>query len=112
MDALSPQSGWMGCSAPEMTTVSKPKRNPASADVTDQRRMRRFIQLFCLESPVVARTDSQPRCFAPIELAMNAPKVELQIQAVSFRRVSCGALSRQKKTNFFVDVTFKNSVNY
>ena len=40
---LSPQSVWMVCSAPEMTTVSKPKRNPASADVSDQKKMRLFI---------------------------------------------------------------------
>src|SRR5580693_10343975 len=30
-------------SAPEITTVSKPKRNPASADVSDQKKMRPFI---------------------------------------------------------------------
>src|SRR5580765_1160249 len=30
-------------SAPEMTTVSNPKRNPASADVSDQKKMRPFI---------------------------------------------------------------------
>src|SRR5215467_14109460 len=30
-------------SAPEITTVSKPNRNPASADVSDQRKMRAFI---------------------------------------------------------------------
>src|SRR5271155_4854581 len=30
-------------SAPEMTTVSKPKRNPASAEVSDQKKMRPFI---------------------------------------------------------------------
>src|SRR3977135_2335696 len=30
-------------SAPEMTTVSKPKRNPASADVRDQKKTREFI---------------------------------------------------------------------
>ena len=34
---LSPQSDWIVFSAPEMTTVSKPKRKPASADTTDQR---------------------------------------------------------------------------
>jgi hypothetical protein len=31
-------------SAPEMTTVSNPKRNPASADVSDQKNMRPFIE--------------------------------------------------------------------
>src|SRR6266404_9668579 len=31
-------------SAPEMTTVSKPKRNPASADVSDQKKTRAFIE--------------------------------------------------------------------
>src|SRR5258708_27367900 len=31
-------------SAPEITTVSKPKRNPASADVSDQKKMRPFIR--------------------------------------------------------------------
>src|ERR1700757_3989683 len=37
---LSPHSVWMVFSAPEMTTVSKPKRNPASAEVSDQKKMR------------------------------------------------------------------------
>src|SRR5579863_2241240 len=40
---LSPQSVWMVFSAPEITTVSKPKRNPASAEVSDQKKMRAFI---------------------------------------------------------------------
>src|SRR5580704_3254743 len=40
---LSPQSVWIVFSAPEITTVSKPKRNPASADVSDQKKMRPFI---------------------------------------------------------------------
>jgi hypothetical protein len=31
-------------SAPEMTTVSNPKRNPESADVSDQKNMRPFIE--------------------------------------------------------------------
>src|SRR3974390_490965 len=31
-------------SAPEITTVSKPKRKPASADVSDQKKMRPFIK--------------------------------------------------------------------
>src|SRR5271165_4170036 len=44
MPGLSPQSVWMVFSAPEMTTVSKPKRNPASADVSDQRKTRAFIE--------------------------------------------------------------------
>src|SRR6185503_7480862 len=39
---LSPQSDWIVCSAPEITTVSKPKRNPARADVRDQIRSRRL----------------------------------------------------------------------
>src|SRR4051794_16135185 len=30
-------------SAPEITTVSKPNRNPARADVSDQKKMRAFI---------------------------------------------------------------------
>src|SRR5208282_2020732 len=34
-------------SAPEITTVSKPKRNPASADVSDQKKMRAFISRAC-----------------------------------------------------------------
>src|SRR5580698_10977345 len=33
-------------SAPEITTVSKPKRNPASADVSDQKKTRPFISGF------------------------------------------------------------------
>src|SRR5689334_24576521 len=37
---LSCQSAWIVFSAPEMTTVSKPNRNPARADTTDQRRTR------------------------------------------------------------------------
>src|ERR1700728_422874 len=32
-------------SAPEITTVSKPKRNPARAEVSDQKKMRPFIGL-------------------------------------------------------------------
>jgi hypothetical protein len=28
-----------------MTTVSKPKRNPASAEVMDQKKMRRFMAM-------------------------------------------------------------------
>src|ERR1700688_4506702 len=40
---LRPQRVWIVFSAPEMTTVSKPKRNPASADVSDQKNMRPFI---------------------------------------------------------------------
>ena len=38
--ALKPQSDWIVCSAPEMTTVSNPKRNPASAEVMDQKKTR------------------------------------------------------------------------
>ena len=34
--ALRFHNRWIVCSAPEMTTVSKPKRKPASADVRDQ----------------------------------------------------------------------------
>jgi hypothetical protein len=30
-------------SAPEITTVSNPKRNPASAEVSDQKKMRPFM---------------------------------------------------------------------
>lgn len=33
---LRPQSDWIVFSAPEITTVSKPKRNPASAETIDQ----------------------------------------------------------------------------
>src|SRR5208282_4146933 len=40
---LNPQSDWMVFSTPEMTTVSKPKRNPASAEVTDQMKIRAFM---------------------------------------------------------------------
>ena len=40
---LKPQSDWIFCSAPEMTTVSKPKRNPARAEVMDQKKMRAFM---------------------------------------------------------------------
>src|SRR5215472_4704994 len=40
---LKPQRLWIVFSAPEMTTVSKPKRNPASAEVSDQKKIRRFI---------------------------------------------------------------------
>src|SRR5579862_3369112 len=41
--SLSPQSDWIVFSAPEITTVSKPNRNPASAEVSDQKKMRPFI---------------------------------------------------------------------
>lgn len=34
------QSDWMVFSAPEITTVSKPNRNPAKAEVNDQRKSR------------------------------------------------------------------------
>src|SRR5215469_9044149 len=40
---LKPQRLWIVFSAPDMTTVSKPKRNPASAEVSDQKKIRRFI---------------------------------------------------------------------
>ena len=43
---LSSQSDWIVFSAPEMTTVSKPNRNPASADTTDQSRMREGMERF------------------------------------------------------------------
>ena len=38
--SLRPHSAWMGLSAPEMTAVSKPNRNPASATVMDHCTMR------------------------------------------------------------------------
>src|ERR1043165_1491915 len=41
--ALRGQMPWIACSAPEITTVSKPKRNPASAEVTDQTTSRPVI---------------------------------------------------------------------
>ena len=34
----------MVCSAPEMTTVSKPNKNPASAEVMAQKKMRPFMR--------------------------------------------------------------------
>ncbi len=37
MKSLSPQIDWMDFSAPEMTTVSKPKSNPPRAAVTELR---------------------------------------------------------------------------
>jgi hypothetical protein len=37
---LSFHSDWIVPSAPEMTTVSKPKRNPANAAVRDQKKRR------------------------------------------------------------------------
>ena len=40
--ALRPHSFWMVCSAPEITTVSKPNKNPARAEVMDQKKMRDF----------------------------------------------------------------------
>ena len=43
----------MVCSAPEMTTVSKPKRNPARAEVMDQKKMRDLMN--CL-TPTWARS--------------------------------------------------------
>src|SRR5690606_19675446 len=39
-----PQRLWIFCSAPEMTAVSKPKMNPASAEVMDQK-ISRFMGL-------------------------------------------------------------------
>jgi hypothetical protein len=41
-------------SAPEITTVSKPKRNPASAAVSDQKKMRPFM----LKKYLVASTQN------------------------------------------------------
>src|SRR5512139_3074646 len=40
ISGLRPQSDWIVCSAPEMTTVSKPNRKPARAEVTDQTTVR------------------------------------------------------------------------
>ncbi len=44
MPALKPQSAWIFCSAPEMTTVSKPNKKPASAEVIDQKKIRLLIR--------------------------------------------------------------------
>jgi len=45
MKLLKSHMRWMVCSAPEMTTVSNPKRKPANADVSDQARslLREFM---------------------------------------------------------------------
>jgi hypothetical protein len=40
MAGLNPHNAWIVFSAPEMTTVSKPNRNPASAETSDQRKSR------------------------------------------------------------------------
>jgi hypothetical protein len=36
--ALKSHSFWIVCSAPDITTVSNPNRNPARADVSDQKK--------------------------------------------------------------------------
>ena len=41
---LRPQRAWIVFSAPEITTVSKPNKNPASAEVMDQKMMRAFMR--------------------------------------------------------------------
>src|SRR5205823_3199309 len=48
MASLSPQSDWIVFSAPEMTTVSKPNRKPASAATRDQSTRRAFMDLVML----------------------------------------------------------------
>src|SRR3954468_518513 len=46
------QSAWMVFSAPEITTVSNPKRNPASAETSDQRKMRLFMDRRSMERTI------------------------------------------------------------
>ena len=41
--ALKFHKDWIFCSAPEMTTVSNPNKNPARADVADHSKMRDAI---------------------------------------------------------------------
>ena len=48
---LSPHSDWIFCSAPEITTVSKPNRNPARAEVMDQRKRRLCMRCFYPKRP-------------------------------------------------------------
>src|ERR1700690_3009635 len=58
---LSPHSAWIVFSAPEITTVSKPKRNPASAEVRDQKKMRAFIsKMVSADSMMGDPTSSAP----------------------------------------------------
>src|SRR5215472_15131624 len=55
MAALKLQSFCIVCSAPEMTTVSKPNKNPARADVMDQKKTCFFILMSFLVGPVRQR---------------------------------------------------------
>ena len=48
---LRSQSAWIVCSAPEMTTVSNPNRNPARAEVKDQSKMRLLMAAGYLLNP-------------------------------------------------------------
>src|SRR5579862_9108356 len=43
----------MVCSAPEMTTVSNPNRNPAKADMIDHRKIRTFMDSRTSSSHVI-----------------------------------------------------------
>src|SRR5580698_3607004 len=63
---LSPQSAWMVFSAPEITTVSKPKRNPASAEVSDQKKMRPFIRLEVCERGTASLLRQRIAFLAPV----------------------------------------------
>jgi hypothetical protein len=91
--ALNCQSAWIFCSAPEMTTVSKPNRNPASAEVIDQKNILLFIQMAAMDGRpagsqcrraasaqvTIAGADSLPisratssTVFTPVTLASSA----------------------------------------
>src|SRR5436190_23491725 len=59
--SLSFQSDWIVFSAPEMTTVSNPNRNPARDDVTDQKIRRRDMGVACPRGRGPVRP-SVPRC--------------------------------------------------
>ena len=62
-----------------MTTVSKPKRNPASADVSDQKKTRAFIDGWSLMS---ASHDKRIADGAQMGGALRATSSELLAKAV------------------------------
>src|SRR5580692_9370517 len=77
--ALRPQSVWIVFSAPEITTVSKPKRNPARAEVSDQKKMRPFIsgRRECYQT--VLRLIRDPACTIRQEGKPRTEKLNLRL---------------------------------
>src|ERR1700686_1254172 len=66
-------------SAPEITTVSKPKRNPASADVSDQKKIRAFmswcrvLQTTRTENRELRTENREPRTASSLRQRISLP---------------------------------------